>query len=77
MDSRVQLKKASQTTRLAAPFITKKAPPLPSARRSSSTTVSVVVPAGNAIGFVMEYDGLEFPDAIEELASLQRHAGPS
>jgi len=57
IDSRVRLKKAGKNYQACCPFHNEKSPGCGA--------------HGNAIGFVMEYDGLEFPDAIEELASMQ------
>ena len=69
IDSRVRLKKAGKNYQACCPFITKK--PLFTVSQEKQFYHCFGCGAhGNAIGFVMEYDGLEFPDAIEELASL-------
>ena len=75
IDSRVRLEeKPVRTIRLCCPFITKK-PSFTVSQEKQFYHCFGCGAYGNAIGFVMEYDGLEFPDAIEGARQPARHAG--
>lgn len=70
IDSRVRLKKAGKNYQACCPFHNEKSPSFTVSQEKQFYHCFGCGAHGNAIGFVMEYDGLEFPDAIEELASL-------
>ncbi|WP_042030032.1 CHC2 zinc finger domain-containing protein, partial [Aeromonas jandaei] len=71
IDSRVRLKKAGKNYQACCPFHNEKSPSFTVSQEKQFYHCFGCGAHGNAIGFVMEYDGLEFPDAIEELASQQ------
>jgi len=71
IDSRVRLKKAGKNYQACCPFHNEKSPSFTVSQEKQFYHCFGCGAHGNAIGFVMEYDGLEFPDAIEELASTQ------
>ncbi|WP_268012385.1 DNA primase [Aeromonas veronii] len=71
IDSRVRLKKAGKNYQACCPFHNEKSPSFTVSQEKQFYHCFGCGAHGNAIGFVMEYDGLEFPDAIEELASMQ------
>ncbi|MGL4715767.1 MAG: DNA primase, partial [Aeromonas sp.] len=71
IDSRVRLKKAGKNYQACCPFHNEKSPSFTVSQEKQFYHCFGCGAHGNAIGFVMEYDGLEFPDAIEELASIQ------
>ena len=62
----VQLKRVAQTMGLC-PFITKKSPVLQSVRPNSFIT-ALAGAHGTSIGFLMEYSGMSFVDAVKDLA---------
>ncbi|MGL4449163.1 MAG: DNA primase, partial [Shewanella sp.] len=70
IDSRVRLKKAGKNYQACCPFHNEKSPSFSVSQEKQFYHCFGCGAHGNAISFVMEYDGLEFPDAIEELASL-------
>ncbi|WP_265449736.1 DNA primase, partial [Aeromonas salmonicida] len=70
IDSRVRLKKAGKNYQACCPFHNEKSPSFTVSQEKQFYHCFGCGAHGNAIGFVMEYDGLEFPDAIEELASM-------
>ncbi|RJG40078.1 DNA primase [Motilimonas pumila] len=69
VDSRVKLKKAGQNHQACCPFHNEKSPSFTVSQSKQFYHCFGCGAHGNAISFVMEYDGLEFPDAVEELAS--------
>ncbi|SIR61072.1 DNA primase [Aeromonas sp. RU39B] len=70
IDSRVRLKKAGKNYQACCPFHNEKSPSFSVSPEKQFYHCFGCGAHGNAIGFVMAYDGLEFPDAIEELANL-------
>jgi len=69
VDSRVRLKKAGRNYQACCPFHNEKTPSFTVAPDKQFYHCFGCGAHGNAIDFIMEYDGLEFPDAVEELAS--------
>lgn len=69
IDSRVPLKKAGTNYKACCPFHGEKTPSFTVSQDKQFYHCFGCGAHGNAIGFVMEYDRLEFPDAVEELAS--------
>ncbi|EKE87519.1 DNA primase [Idiomarina xiamenensis] len=70
VDSRVPLKKAGKNHQACCPFHNEKTPSFTVSADKQFYHCFGCGAHGNAIDFIMEYDGLEFPDAVEELASL-------
>lgn len=70
VDSRVPLKKAGRNYQACCPFHNEKSPSFTVAPDKQFYHCFGCGEHGNAIDFLMQYDGLEFPDAIEELASM-------
>ncbi|WP_448548870.1 DNA primase [Thalassotalea fusca] len=70
VDSRVSLKKAGKNYQACCPFHTEKSPSFTVSQDKQFYHCFGCGAHGNAISFLMEFDRLEFPDAIEELASL-------
>lgn len=70
IDSRVRLKKAGKNYQACCPFHNEKSPSFSVSPEKQFYHCFGCGAHGTAVGFLMEYDGLEFPDAIEELASL-------
>jgi DNA primase len=70
VDSRVRLKKAGRNYQACCPFHNEKSPSFTVAPDKQFYHCFGCGAHGNAIDFLMEYDGLEFPDAVEELASI-------
>ena len=68
IDSRVRLKKAGKNYQACCPFHNEKSPSFTVSHEKQFYHCFGCGAHGNAIGFLMEYDGLSFPDAIEELA---------
>lgn len=71
ISSRVKLKKAGKNYQACCPFHHEKTPSFnvnPSMQRYKCFGCGV---SGGVIDFLMKYDGLEFPEAIEELAGMQ------
>ncbi|MCC5854520.1 MAG: DNA primase [Idiomarina sp.] len=69
VDSRVRLKKAGRNYQACCPFHSEKSPSFTVAPDKQFYHCFGCGAHGNALDFIMEYDGLEFPDAVEELAS--------
>lgn len=70
IDSRVPLKKAGKNYQACCPFHTEKSPSFTVSPDKQFYHCFGCGEHGNAISFLMEFDRLEFPDAIEELASF-------
>lgn len=68
IDSRVRLKKAGKNYQACCPFHNEKSPSFSVSPEKQFYHCFGCGAHGNAIGFLMEYDGLNFPDAVEELA---------
>lgn len=69
IDSRVPLKKAGKNYQACCPFHTEKSPSFTVSQDKQFYHCFGCGEHGNAISFLMEFDRLEFPDAIEELAA--------
>ncbi|WP_298441468.1 DNA primase [uncultured Ferrimonas sp.] len=69
IDGRVKLKKAGRNYHACCPFHNEKTPSFTVAQDKQFYHCFGCGAHGNAIDFVMEYDRLEFPDAVEELSS--------
>lgn len=69
IDSRVPLKKAGANYKACCPFHGEKTPSFNVSQDKQFYHCFGCGAHGNAIGFMMEYDRLEFPDAVEELAA--------
>ncbi|AOE49142.1 DNA primase [Kangiella sediminilitoris] len=69
IDSRIPLKKAGTNFKACCPFHGEKTPSFTVSQDKQFYHCFGCGAHGNAISFVMEYDRLEFPDAVEELAS--------
>ncbi|MFT5758415.1 MAG: DNA primase [Alteromonadaceae bacterium] len=69
IDSRVPLKKAGKNYQACCPFHTEKSPSFSVSQDKQFYHCFGCGEHGNAISFLMEFDRLDFPDAIEELAS--------
>ena len=69
VDSRVPLKKAGKNHQACCPFHTEKSPSFSVSQDKQFYHCFGCGEHGNAISFLMEFDRLEFPDAVEELAS--------
>lgn len=76
IDSRVPLKKAGKNYQACCPFHTEKSPSFSVSQDKQFYHCFGCGEHGNAISFLMEFDRLEFPDAIEELASHYNMAVP-
>lgn len=72
IDSRVKLKKAGRNYTARCPFHEEKTPSFSVSPDKQFYHCFGCGASGNAIGFVMEYDHQDFPQAVETLA---RHAG--
>ncbi|MDN7136129.1 DNA primase [Pseudidiomarina terrestris] len=70
VDSRVPLKKAGRNYQACCPFHNEKSPSFTVAPDKQFFHCFGCGEHGNAIDFLMRYDGLDFPDAIEELAAM-------
>ncbi|WP_405128734.1 DNA primase [Pseudoalteromonas sp. PB2-1] len=70
IDSKVGLKKAGKDYQACCPFHNEKTPSFTVSQDKQFYHCFGCGANGNAISFVMEYDKLEFVDAIEELASM-------
>ncbi|KFZ36002.1 DNA primase [Shewanella mangrovi] len=68
IERKVPLKKAGKNYAACCPFHSEKSPSFTVSRDKQFYHCFGCGAHGNAIDFVMEYDRLEFPDAIEELA---------
>ena len=69
IDSRVPLKKAGKNYQACCPFHNEKSPSFSVSQDKQFYHCFGCGEHGNAISFLMEFDRLEFPDAVEELAS--------
>jgi len=69
IDHKVPLKKAGKNNSACCPFHSEKSPSFTVSRDKQFYHCFGCGAHGNAIDFIMEYDRLEFLDAIEELAS--------
>ena len=69
---RVQLKKAGREFKACCPFHDEKTPSFTVSPQKQFYHCFGCGAHGSAIGFLMNFEGLEFPDAVEELA---HHAG--
>ena len=69
IDQRVKLKKAGKSYVACCPFHGEKTPSFNVSMEKQFYHCFGCGVSGNAISFLMEYDRLEFPDAIEELAA--------
>jgi DNA primase len=70
VDSRVPLKKAGKNYQACCPFHTEKSPSFTVSQDKQFYHCFGCGEHGNAISFIMEYERLDFVDAIEELASF-------
>lgn len=70
VDSRVPLKKAGKNHQACCPFHNEKSPSFTVSQDKQFYHCFGCGAHGNAIDFLMEFDGLQFPDAIEEMAGL-------
>lgn len=70
INSRVKLKKAGRNYQACCPFHHEKTPSFSVSPQKQFYHCFGCGAHGNAITFLMEYDRLEFPEAIEELAAL-------
>lgn len=70
IDARVPLKKAGRDFSACCPFHNEKTPSFTVSQSKQFFHCFGCGAHGSAIGFLMEYDHLEFPDAVEELARL-------
>jgi DNA primase len=68
VDSRVRLKKAGKNHHACCPFHSEKTPSFTVASDKQFYYCFGCGAKGNAIGFVMEYDHIDFPEAVELLA---------
>lgn len=70
IDSRVPLKKAGKNYAACCPFHNEKSPSFTVSEEKQFYHCFGCGAHGNAISFLMEYDRMEFPEAIEELARM-------
>ncbi|MGM7447935.1 UNVERIFIED_ORG: DNA primase [Idiomarina abyssalis] len=70
VDSRVPLKKAGRNHQACCPFHNEKTPSFTVSQDKQFYHCFGCGVHGNAIDFLMEFDGLNFPDAVEELAGI-------
>ncbi len=68
VDSRVKLKKAGKNYQACCPFHSEKSPSFTVSQDKQFYHCFGCGAHGNAISFVIEFDRLEFPEAVEELA---------
>lgn len=71
INSRVKLKKAGRDYQACCPFHHEKTPSFTVSQSKQFYHCFGCGVHGNAISFLMDYDKLEFPEAIEELAAMQ------
>jgi len=69
VETRVPLKKAGKNYQACCPFHTEKSPSFTVSQDKQFYHCFGCGEHGNAISFLMEFDRLDFPDAIEELSS--------
>lgn len=86
VDSRVKLKKAGKNYQACCPFHNEKSPSFTVSQDKQFYHCFGCGAHGNAISFLLEYDRLEFPEAVEELARFHSievprektgHSGPT
>lgn len=82
VDSRVKLKKAGKNYSACCPFHSENTPSFTVSRDKQFYYCFGCGATGSALKFVMEYDGLAFPDAVEKLAdtaglSVPRESNPA
>ncbi len=70
VDSRVPLKKAGREYKACCPFHNEKTPSFTVSQNKQFYHCFGCGAHGTAIGFLMEYDRMSFPEAVEELAKL-------
>ncbi|WP_394176880.1 DNA primase [Thalassotalea litorea] len=70
IDAKVGLKKAGKNYQACCPFHSEKSPSFTVSRDKQFYHCFGCGAHGNAISFIMEYERLEFVDAIEEIASI-------
>lgn len=68
VDARVKLKKSGKNYSACCPFHEEKTPSFTVTQEKQFYYCFGCGASGNAIGFVMEYDRLSFPEAVEQLA---------
>ena len=68
IDSRIDLRKSGRNHSALCPFHTEKSPSFSVSPEKQFYYCFGCGTGGNALGFIMEYDRLEFPAAVEELA---------
>lgn len=71
INSRVKLKKAGRDYQACCPFHHEKSPSFTVSQSKQFYHCFGCGAHGNVISFLMDYDKLEFPEAIEELAAMQ------
>jgi len=76
IDSRVPLKKAGKDFKACCPFHEEKTPSFTVSQNKQFYYCFGCGARGNAIGFLMEYERLSFPEAVEELAGVIGMAVP-
>lgn len=69
IDARVHLKKAGKNYQACCPFHNEKSPSFTVSPEKQFYHCFGCGAHGNSISFLMEYDGLNFPDAVQELAN--------
>ena len=70
VDSRVRLKKAGRNHQACCPFHDEKSPSFTVSQDKQFYHCFGCGAHGNVISFLMEFDRLEFPEAVEELAQF-------
>ena len=70
IDSRVPLKKTGRNYAACCPFHQEKTPSFTVAPDKQFYYCFGCGASGNAVGFLMEYDHLNFPEAVEQLAEI-------
>lgn len=70
IDARVKLKKAGKNHQACCPFHNEKSPSFSVSQEKQFYYCFGCGAKGNVISFLMEFDRLEFPEAVEELASI-------
>ena len=68
IDARVKLKKAGKNHQACCPFHNEKSPSFSVSQEKQFYYCFGCGAKGNVISFLMEFDRLEFPEAVEELA---------
>lgn len=70
VDRRVKLKKAGQNYQACCPFHNEKTPSFSVSQKKQFYHCFGCKASGNALDFIMEYDRLDFVEAVEELAKM-------